>query len=68
MGFYIECNKIQYVEKVESPGTKRRINKHRNDAKKSDSIWVDFLEPGHNFGRDSKLIIIEEIGNCNRRK
>ena len=55
---------------MESQGTNRRINKHRNDAKKSDSIPVDkhFLEPGHDFNRDFKLIIIEEIGSRNMTK
>ena len=48
----------------------RRINTHRSDAKKPDSIPVDkhFLEPGHDFNRDFKLIIIEAIGNPNMTK
>ena len=50
---------------MESQGTNRRINKYRNDSKKNDSIPVDkhFLEPGHDFDRDFKLIVIEEIGS-----
>ena len=61
----MKCNKKQYVGKVETQGTNRRINKHRNDAKKGDSIPVDkhFLEPGHSFDRGFKLITIEEIRN-----
>ena len=47
-----------------------RINKHRNDAKKTDTIGIDkhFLEPGHVFDRDFKLIVIEEIAQRNMTK
>ena len=70
LGFCIKCNKKQYVGKVESQGTNRIINKYRNDSKKNDSIPVDkhFLEPGHDFDRDFKLIVIEEIGSRNLTK
>ncbi len=65
LGFCMKCNKKQYVGKVETQGMNKRINKHRNDAKKHDSIPVDkhFLEADHDFNRDFKLIIIEEITN-----
>ena len=61
----MKCNRKQYVGKVETQGMNKRINKHRNDAKKLDSIPVDkhFLEADHDFNRDFKLIIIEEITN-----
>ena len=70
LGFCIKCNKKQYVGKVETQGTNKQINKHRNDTKKSDSIGVDkhFLEPNHDFDRDFKLIVIEEITQRNMTK
>ena len=41
----------------------KRINTHRSDAKKQDSIPIDrhFLLPDHHFDRDFKLTIIEEV-------
>ena len=70
LGFCSKCNERQYVGKVESQGTNKRINKHRNDAKRTDSISIDkhFLEPGHDFDRDFKLIVIEEISQRNMTK
>ena len=70
LGFCIKCNKKQYVGKVESQGANKRINKHRNDAKRSDSIGIDkhFLEPGHDFNRDFRMIVIEEITQTNMTK
>ena len=60
----------QYVGKVESQGASLRINKHRNDAKREDSIGIDrhFRLPGHDFDRDFRLIVIEEISNKNLTK
>ena len=48
----------------------KRITKHRFDAKDPKSIQVDrhFLLPGHNFDRDFKLTIIEEITSYNMSK
>ena len=48
----------------------KRMNKHRNDAKKMDSIPVDrhFLLPCNNFDQDFKLTIIELVGNPNMTK
>ena len=62
-----KCNNKQYVGKCEVQQMNRRINTHRSDAKRTDSIPVDkhFLEPGHDFNRDFKLIIIEAMGNPN---
>ena len=70
LGFCSKCNTKQYVGKVESQAINGRINKHRNDAKKTDSIGIDkhFLEPGHVFDRDFKLIVIEEIAQRNMTK
>ena len=67
LGFCLKCNDRQYVGKVESQGANRRVNKHRNDAKREDSIAIDrhFQEPGHDFNRDFRLIIIEEITKRN---
>ena len=70
LSFCIKCNKKQYVGKVEAQGANKRINKHRNDAKRSDSIGIDkhFLEPGHDFNRDFRMIVIEEITQTNMTK
>ena len=70
LAFCMKCNRKQYVGKVEIQGTNKRINKHRNDAKKRDSIPIDkhFLEPGHKFDDDFKLIVIEEIEDRNMTK
>ena len=70
LSFCIKCNEKQYVGKVEMQGANKRINKHRNDAKRSDSIGIDkhFLEPGHNFDRDFRMIVIEEISSRNMTK
>ena len=56
----------QYIGKLESQQTNRRINKHRNDAKRDNSIKIDqhFRSPNHTFG-DFRLIVIEEIENQN---
>ena len=55
---------------METQGANKRINKHRNDAKRADSIGIDkhFLEPGHNFDRDFRMIVIEEISSRNMTK
>ena len=70
LGFCIKCNDGQYVGKVESQGASLRINKHRNDAKREDSIGIDrhFMLPGHDFDRDFRLIVIEEISDRNLTK
>ena len=60
------CNDKQYVGKVESQKAHRRINKHRNDAKKEGTIGIDqhFRGPNHSF-KDFRMIIIEEISDKN---
>ena len=52
----------QYVGKVEKQQTNRRINKHRFDSKKADSIKIDqhFRSANHTFD-DFRIIVIEEI-------
>ena len=52
----------QYVGKLEAQQANRRINKHRNDTKREDSISIDqhFRTPGHSFD-DFRIIVIEEI-------
>ena len=57
-----KCNSKAYVGKSEIP-VHKRINGHRSDAKKATSIPVDahYLQPGHNFDRDTKFTLIEQI-------
>ena len=52
----------QYVGKLETQQANRRINKHRNDVKRANSIKIDqhFRSPNHTFD-DFRIIIIEEI-------
>ena len=59
----------QYVGKLEEQKAHRRINKHRNDAKKDGTIGIDqhFRTPGHSFD-DFRIIIIEEITDKNMTK
>ena len=56
--------------KLETQGTNRRVNKHRNDVNKSDSITMDrhFNQPGHDFNRDFGIIVIEVISTRNLTK
>ena len=63
--YLLECMKCKaraYVGKSEIP-MNLRTNGHRSDAKKTDKLAVDthFLEPGHDFNRDAKFTIIEQI-------
>ena len=66
----IRCNEEQYVGKLESQGTNRRVNKHRNDVKRPDSIAIDrhFDQPSHDFNKDFRIIVIEEIVSKNLTK
>ena len=61
----MKCNKEQYVGKVEVQGTNKRVNKHRNDVHRADSLSVDrhFADNEHDFNRDFRIIVIEEITN-----
>ena len=56
--------------KVETQGTNKRVNIHRNDANRPDSIAIDrlFSELGHDFNRDFRIIVIEEITKKNLTK
>ena len=60
-----KCQSEQYVGKLESQQCNRRINKHRNDVKRPDSIKIDqhFRSAGHSFDRDFRIIVIEQIEN-----
>ena len=70
LGLCTKCNEEQYVGKLETQGTNRRVNKHRNDVNKPDSIAIDrhFNQPGHDFNRDFGIIVIEEISTRNLTK
>ena len=63
LAFCIKCSSKQYVGKVEIQGANKRVNKHRNDVHRPDAISIDkhFREPGHDFNRDFRIIVIEEI-------
>ena len=63
LGMCIKCNQHQYVGKVEKQQMNKRVNKHRNDVKRPDGISIDkhFDDPEHDFNRDFRVIVIEEI-------
>ena len=63
--YLLECAKCMnkgYVGKSEMP-MNLRMNGHRSDARKRDKLAVDthFLQPDHNFDRDSRFTIIKKI-------
>ena len=62
-----KCHGKQYVGKVEIQKAHRRINKHRNDTKRGNSISIDqhFRTQDHDFDKDFRIIIIEEISDRN---
>ena len=70
LGFCLKCNQRQYVGKVEAQGMNKRTNKHRNDVTRADAIAIDqhFNQNGHDFNRDFRLIVIEEITKKNMTK
>ena len=70
LGWCNKCNNKQYVGKLEEQGANRRINKHRNDVKRTDGISIDrhFDQPDHDFNRDFRLIVIEQITKKNLTK
>ena len=70
LAFCIKFNEEQYVGKLETQGTNRRVNKHRNDVRKPDSIAIDrhFDQPNHDFNRDFRIIVIEEVSSINMTK
>ena len=57
-----KCNSKAYVGKSEIP-VHKKINGHRSDAKNATSIPVktDYIQLGHNFDRDTKFTLIEQI-------
>ena len=70
--YLVECKKCHdkpYVGKTELMANER-LNGHRSDARKHNSIPVDrhFLENGHNFETDFKMTIIEQINKPNLTK
>ena len=70
LGFCLKCNTKQYIGKVESQGTNKRVNKHHNDVHLVDAIVVDkhFSQNGHDFNRDFRIIVIEEVTKKNLTK
>ena len=67
--YLLECTKCHnrpYVGKFETHGNER-INNHRTDAKKTDSIPVDlhFNQQGHDFTCHSKFTFIEQVTKRN---
>ena len=48
----------------------KRTNKHRNDVTRADSIAIDrhFNRSDHDFNRDFRVIVIEEITKKNLTK
>ena len=67
--YLVECTlyKIQYVEKAETPFN-IRLNNHRKDANgnnpKAIPASIHFKQPGHNFKKDAKFTLIEQINNA----
>ena len=61
--------KIQYVGKAET-AFKLRLNNHRKDIKKPNSILVckHFQEQGHNFKKHVKFIINDKLVNLHGSK
>ena len=64
----MECTlcKIQYVGKTETPFN-IRLNNHRKDANgnnpKAIPASIHFKQPGHNFNKQTKFTLIEQINN-----
>ena len=58
--------KIQYVGKAETPFN-IRLNNHRKDANdnnpKAIPPSIHFKQPGHNFNKDARFTLIEQINN-----
>ena len=58
------CNFKPYIGKSET-ASNPRINNHRSDSRKEDSITVDqhFSTNGHNFEKHAKITLIEKVEN-----
>ena len=69
--YLLECIlcKIQYVGKAET-ACNLRLNNHRKDTKKSNSILVckHSQEQEHNFNKHTKFIIIDKLINVHGSK
>ena len=67
LGFCLKCNEEQYVGKVETQGANKRVNKDQNDVSRPDLLAINchFNEPGHDFNRYFRIIVIEEITKKN---
>ena len=69
--YLMECilSKMQYVGKAET-AFNLRLNNHRKDTKKSNSILAckHFQGQGHNFNIYAKFIIIDKLVNLHRSK
>ena len=67
----MECQKcnLQYVGKSEW-NMNIRINNHRNDVFKEDAISAikHFSTADHNFNRDAKFTVIEQIKDPSKEK
>ena len=58
------CNFKPYIGKSET-ASNLRINNHRSDSRKEDSITVDqhFSTNGHKFEKHAKITLIEKVEN-----
>ena len=69
--YLLECIlcKTQYIGKSEI-AFNLRLNYHRKDTKKSDSILASkhFQEQGHNFNKHGKFMIIDKMINLHGSK
>ena len=68
--YLMECNlcKIQYVGKSET-SFNIRLNNHRKDTKNTKSIPADshFRKPGHDFTKNARFILIEQLNNIENK-
>ena len=63
------CPNIQYIGKSEPP-VNIRINKHRDDCKRTTSIEVDqhFRLPGHTFNEHATFTLLEQLNTQTKSK
>ena len=69
LGFCNKCQGTQYVGKSEPPAN-LRINTHRHDVKSPTGGAFDkhFNEPGHDYNKNARFILIEQIKNYKAMK